>query len=73
MSRPFLPGYVAPKKGAGDSNPVKNRVLESFSKIFFTLASNIFCIGVRKKRLKDFSFFDDSHVKLKNFEKMHFL
>ena len=34
----FFPAcYVAPKKGAGNSNPVKNRVLESCSNIFFAL------------------------------------
>ena len=33
----FSLGYVAAEKSAGISNPVKNRVLESFSNIFFTL------------------------------------
>ena len=34
---PFLPCYVTPEKGAGNSNRVRNHVLESLSNIFFTL------------------------------------
>ena len=30
--------FLAPEKGAGNLNLVRNRVLESFSNIFFTLA-----------------------------------
>ena len=41
-SRPFLCCYVAGKKKGQISNPVKNRVLESFSNIFFTLEPLIF-------------------------------
>ena len=36
-SIPFLSCYVAAEKRARISNPVKNCVLESYSKIFFTL------------------------------------
>ena len=36
---PFFPCYVAEEKKARISNPVKNRVLESCSYIFFTLGS----------------------------------
>ena len=41
MSHSFLQCYVAGKKMAGFSNPVKNRVLESYSNIFFPLVQLI--------------------------------
>ena len=40
-SRPFLPCYVTTKKRAGNSNSIKNRVLESCSNIFFTLGNQM--------------------------------
>ena len=43
--RPFLRCYAAGKKRAGFSNPVKNRVLESCSKIFWPLVPNIFVLS----------------------------
>ena len=36
---PFLSCYVAVEKRTGISNPVKKRLLESYSHIFFTLAT----------------------------------
>ena len=39
----FLRGSVAAEKRPRISNPVKSRVLESYSNIFFTLIKKAFC------------------------------